>query len=266
MELNIITEIAKRFPSGMNRITYSNIIEDTDPLCSKVLGIPYWEANHPYPLGPRKQPLCFLAQINFSEMHDLSPIFPKTGLLQFFICSENWGLDYDKPYLSNRYFVKYWEDPQLYKYVSTYNNLSWEAPAVDALKINFGDFELDYCGGSDEYYFDKIYGDFLGNNIETDNMDYALSEILFDLYDNSGSKVGGYAYFTQSDPRIDNPEHNELLGLLPDADPEWVLLFQMDSDHDDLMWGDSGVANWFITKQDLQERRFDRILFNWDCC
>ena len=32
------------------------------------------------------------------------------------------------------------------------------------------------------------------------------------------------------------------------------------------MWGDSGVANFFIDKEDLENNNFNNILYNWDCC
>ena len=32
------------------------------------------------------------------------------------------------------------------------------------------------------------------------------------------------------------------------------------------MWGDSGVANFFINKEDMKNKKFDNILYNWDCC
>jgi uncharacterized protein ywqG len=33
-----------------------------------------------------------------------------------------------------------------------------------------------------------------------------------------------------------------------------------------LMWGDSGVANFFITPEDLAKRDFSRVAFVFDCC
>jgi len=35
---------------------------------------------------------------------------------------------------------------------------------------------------------------------------------------------------------------------------------------DDVMFGDSGECTFFITEADLKARRFDRVLYNWDCC
>lgn len=69
-----------------------------------------------------------------------------------------------------------------------------------------------------------------------------------------GHKIGGYAYFTQSDPR----EHDDKL-------KNDVLLLQIDTD-EEIMFGDSGVANFFINKEDLINKNFEKAYFNWDCC
>jgi len=32
------------------------------------------------------------------------------------------------------------------------------------------------------------------------------------------------------------------------------------------MWGDAGVANFFINSADLINKDFSRVMYNWDCC
>ncbi len=68
----------------------------------------------------------------------------------------------------------------------------------------------------------------------------------------------GYAFFTQTDPRLETPEHRRSR-----------LLFQLDSSgHDDdvdIMWGDAGIGAFFINADDLAAGRFDRAWLNWDC-
>ena len=75
--------------------------------------------------------------------------------------------------------------------------------------------------------------------------------------DNSGHKILGNPYFTQDDPREEDDEHN-------------ILLFQMDSEMGneavEIMWGDSGVGNFFISEEDLKNLNFDNVLYTWDCC
>ncbi|MGZ4091003.1 MAG: DUF1963 domain-containing protein [Bacteroidia bacterium] len=40
---------------------------------------------------------------------------------------------------------------------------------------------------------------------------------------------------------------------------------QIDAD-DEIMFGDSGVANVFINIDELKNKNFDKAYFNWDCC
>ena len=67
-------------------------------------------------------------------------------------------------------------------------------------------------------------------------------------------QLGGYPYFTQTDPRWG--------GAYPDLD---VLLFQLDSqlaenrgEPDLVLWGDCGVGNFFISREALKKRDFSR--------
>jgi uncharacterized protein YwqG len=70
----------------------------------------------------------------------------------------------------------------------------------------------------------------------------------------SGHAVGGYPFFTQEDPRNNGFRDHT------------VLLLQIDSDADaNIMWGDAGVANFFIMPKALEQCDFSNVLYNWDC-
>ena len=43
------------------------------------------------------------------------------------------------------------------------------------------------------------------------------------------------------------------------------MLFESDS-FKDIMWGDSGTGEFFITPEDLINKDFTNVLYNWDCC
>lgn len=71
-----------------------------------------------------------------------------------------------------------------------------------------------------------------------------------------GHRIGGYPHFAQDDPRCFNYDEKE------------ILLFQLDSDEVEdvnLMWGDAGVANFFISREDLKNGVFSDVLYSWDC-
>jgi uncharacterized protein YwqG len=95
---------------------------------------------------------------------------------------------------------------------------------------------------------DKDYWDFQ----ETLTKDQ--TEEINKIIDGTGHKIGGYAYFTQADVRDYNKDLKQDL-----------LLLQIDTD-EEIMFGDSGVANFFINPEDLKNRRFEKAWFNWDCC
>ena len=79
-----------------------------------------------------------------------------------------------------------------------------------------------------------------------------IGEKLFE----AGHKIGGYPNFTQSDVRDLKAGYN-------------ILLLQIDSegtDEHEIIWGDFGIANFFIREKDLKELNFDEVIYNWDCC
>ena len=74
-----------------------------------------------------------------------------------------------------------------------------------------------------------------------------------------GISIGDYhfdAAFTQEDPRSSEKYD------------DYILLLQIDSvgiGDKEIMWGDSGICNFFITKKDLENKNFSKVLYNWDC-
>ena len=71
----------------------------------------------------------------------------------------------------------------------------------------------------------------------------------------------GYPFFTQYDPR----ENNEALRRFD------TVLLQIDSEYSkehpdyEIMWGDAGVANFFINGDALRKGDFSEIMYSWDC-
>ena len=77
----------------------------------------------------------------------------------------------------------------------------------------------------------------------------------FDNYfEAGGHKLGGYAEFTQSDPR-DYGDRNK----------DDVQLLQIDSE-EDIIFGDVGIGHVFIDVESLRDRKFEKAYFTWDCC
>lgn len=79
-------------------------------------------------------------------------------------------------------------------------------------------------------------------------------DAAFDDLDNTGHKIGGYAYFTQNDPRIMQAQYRDR-----------ILLLQIDSQRPAILWGDVGVGKFFIHPDALARKDFSEVLYNWDC-
>ena len=80
-----------------------------------------------------------------------------------------------------------------------------------------------------------------------------LSGILV-IYTRITIKIGGYGYFTQTDPREYSPQYKD----------HKVVLLHMISD-DEICWGDCGVGNFLIRAEDLENLDFSQVIYNYDC-
>jgi uncharacterized protein YwqG len=220
---------------------------------SKVGGIPYMPKGIDFPCTPDGQELHFLAQINFEETPQLAP-FPSKGILQFFIQDDDLlGMDFDDGEVQDTFRVIYY--PEIIKneqLLTTKFNMLREYEFLphhpeDSHPLVFGVSE-EIAPVTDFRFFEHFGQDFFQQfgAKEWDIMDeYAKANKA------EGHKIGGYAYFTQDDPRK--------------SDDPMVLLLQLDSDEGmDLMWGDMGVGHFFIREKDLLALDFSRVLYDWD--
>ena len=222
---------------------------------SKVGGVPYLPKGMPYPSTPDGAQLVFLAQLNFEEMPELPP-FPRKGLLQFYIYDDDlYGMDFEDGENPDTFRVLYFpevikDETALQTQFSadrSYDDLPHHPE--DAYPLAFSLAE-EVAPVTDYRFWQQMGQDFfqrLGAG------EWDVLEAYNKSVHGQGHKIGGYAYFTQDDPR--KPE-----------DP-MLLLFQLDSDEGmDLMWGDMGVGHFFIREKDLLARDFSKVLYDWDCC
>lgn len=227
----------------------------TKPWESKVGGVPYLPKNWAWPSAPDGSGLFFLAQINFAEVPPLSP-FPTKGILQFFINDDDlYGMDFDEGENPDTFRVLFHAD-----IVENESLLQTKLPTThwdEALLPHHPDESYPLLFGLEEevvpisdYQFYQHFGSEFFRQFGEKEWD-VMGELEKSVRA-QGHKIGGYAYFTQDDPR--RPE-----------DP-MLLLFQLDSDERmDLMWGDMGVGHFFIREKDLAALDFSRVLYDWDC-
>lgn len=220
---------------------------------SKFRGLPCIPKGFPYPKDAAGKYLVPLAQINFSECPKLVG-FPESGYLQFYVAADDmYGLDFDDQQAQTGFRVLFFEehevtDPQM-DFAFLEETLQTEyTPVPEPYSLTFAHKE-EYVGMQDVQSGYAI-GSILAKYPEIEE---PLTEALYETFPGSGHKIGGYAYFTQTDPR---PDH--------EGWKDYILLFQLDSD-DDILWGDVGVGNFFIHPDDLARRDFSKVVYNWDC-
>lgn len=152
--------------------------------------------------------------------------FPAKGILQFFIPDD------EELGFYGEHKVIFHKD--IKESVIVKPGQSEFTPIIKPGKISF-----------DKYMEPISYGDY---RFPVKDHDYEDA----DFYGN-GSKLLGYPDFTQYDPRESAERYD-------------TLLFQLDSDKEWMMWGDMGIANFFINKDDLAKGDFSDTLYHWDCC
>jgi len=118
-----------------------------------------------------------------------------------------------------------------------------------AYNVYINEYSIDGKCKDVSNLFDQYLSNELGNDISREAKDYAYEEYARLNTNVSGTRIGGWPYFTQSDSRDKNHD---------------IVLLEIDSEKD-ILWGDYGVANFFISQKNLINQKFDNVLFSWDC-
>ena len=259
----VISWLEKNYKKPVIRIKTEEV-EITSIFDSKFGGTPYWPSSKAYPTNSKGEELLLLAQMNF-ERDSIGHPFPEKGMLQFFIdCDDLNGLNFEDQTKQDGFRVVYHESIDYsVKPLSVKTNMILSErneyfPVMKQYKLSFSK-GMDLLNPNVEDTFDEVFNiaikELFNETEETDLYDY-FSEKEYDLFCEKvsgwGHKLLGYPAFTQYDPRDDIEQWN-------------TVLFQMDSQGQDIMWGDSGICNFFINEKDLLNRDFSKVLYNWDC-
>jgi len=222
---------------------------------SKFGGLPYWPAAKRYPTDGNGKPMALLAQLNFSQIPALAG-YPDKGLLQFYLADHDlYGVNFDKPTDQTNFRVVYFEDTlqtplEDFRFLTATPRES-ALPVEGQMQLQFS-LQTNYVGSEDVRYNKLVNEDLLATDAELEAAD--PSDAFLDEIDNGGHKIGGYAFFTQWDPREGEEEYEG-----------WILLLQIDSQFNEILWGDMGVGNFFIHPDALARRDFSNVLYYWDC-
>jgi uncharacterized protein YwqG len=210
-----------------------------------------------------------LAQFDCQQLPPLEG-FPRTGLLQFFVSNDgDYGLDFDNQMSQENWRVVY--HPAVDESITQAMVEELQLPTTSSehdLELPFtGEFHLEFelvdtwlgpCSHDDFQQELQKASVALGLSLPpegTSLYDIFCEDIYNQMADwNEGHWLGGYPCFTQDDPRFSRSDYAACTNLL----------FQMDSS-EDILWGDTGVGNFLIAPEDLQQLDFSRVLYNWDC-
>ena len=251
------------------RLSLADALAVTD---SKFGGVPYIPKGGALPKNAEGKPLFMLAQINCEQLPE-NNLYPKKGLLQFWIAdTENplYGLDYDDPCSNDfkrvLYFPTIGEALPIEAFAEHYTfedcYLPFDADLQFALhfKKDTESISLEERAAT-QLFFEK-WNEVFSTHITT--IDEFFDEVPDDICEEinayllkepTGHKIGGYPYFIEYDPREENDSHT-------------LLLLQIDIDNvegEEIYWGNGGgVANFFVSPEDMANCKFDDVLFHWE--
>lgn len=219
---------------------------------SKFGGHPYFPKGEMYPVDEKGKPMRLLAQINFEQVPHIRN-YPKAGILQFYLSrfDKHYGCSFGRSIEQKNYRVIFFDnietdESKLLSDFSFANTDEELFPIKSEGKLTFTkDTQIITAN---DFRFAPLFG---AEDIEEHDDEL---EQYFEMYAPFSHLIGGYPNFVQYDPReYHHPELTE-------------LLLQVESDNTlDIMWGDCGVANFFISLEDLKNKNFSKVLYNWDC-
>ena len=239
---------------------------------SKFGGIPYIAKDSDVPKDSNDTQLALLAQINCTELPE-NVLYPKEGLIQFWISrNDNFGLNNKEDY--RVIYIKKIENDITNEDILNKYNLLNENNDEEYSPFNKENtsFALKFEKGistitSNDFQFEnlvlqtvrELFPDEDVKDLYND-LDQEVFNTLFKAFTGVNHAIGAYPTFTQWDPR--NPDEPNAYDItLLQVDSQW----ESEPNSSQIMWGDCGVAHFFINKEKLENLEFEDVLFNWDC-
>ena len=224
------------------------LLEDNlDLKDSKFLGSPFFPRDKEYPKDGNGKPMVMVAQLNFEQIPQITP-FPANGILQLFLSATDW---YEEDYAIIYHSLEELSKEPISDF-SFINEKDYdEMPVYKLHQLSFE--KVIDKGGSEDSQFDYLFdgGDYWDFN---ESLNEEQEKLFGEYFNAMGHKIGGYAEFTQSDPRDYNVDQKNDIQVL-----------QIDVD-DHIMFGDSGLGHVFISEDNLIKKNFSKAYFYWDCC
>jgi len=242
---------------------------------SKIGGRPDVEVGFKWPEW-KGAPMSFLAQFDLKEVSrlDNEGLLPKEGRLLFFSDSTDTTFGFD-PKDSGGWLVHYIADPKAkLKRVSppkafdewhTYTacKLTFRKELTIPPGMSFAEAKLEFTESQKHHYTDL--GSELGTErqVKGGRLHQLLGhpfQIQTDMAVMSNFCTNGI-YMGDGDP-FNDPRARELVH----GSTEWRLLFQLDTDSEAKMqWSDAGMLYFWLKKDDLKNKAFDKGWFCLQC-
>lgn len=246
---------------------------------SKYGGFPFWPEGMDYPETENGEKLLLLAQINLSDCTDRDGELPQRGILQFFTADDDLtGCCFEDNTRQDGFRVVYHEDISRPLSIDRLREMGIPANTELDRKLScfpfFNEYKLSFEKGTDYMSecvtgFDELVAEALrelyGEEMEGSGWKYFNEtdwEYITKPFSTWGDKLSGYPAFVQEDPRYYAGETDAAEGVTTAHYDH--LLFQIDSGGE-IMWGDCGVANFFINSEALKNLDFSDIYYTWDC-
>lgn len=249
---------------------------------SKIGGRPYLPADFVWPTffdkeADAERPLSFFCQINLAETkaYDRDKLLPKTGMLSFFYDCEafRWGFDPEDAGAARVFYFENLTDFVPHEIPQALN----ESYVIPELSLAFAT-QPSYPMYEELEHHSNI-------QCEWDDYDDARAELGVKIdEDPEGHKLLGYADIIQNEmlsecERVSRglytgtPDYRKDLSNEDEADiwekaKDWTLLLQLgtiEKDEFEWMFGDCGFLYYYIRKQDLAAKQFDRCWFIVQC-
>lgn len=218
----------------------------------------------------KSRPLAFLAQFDCSKFaaYDKDNLLPHTGILSFFysIESNRWGFDPKDAGCARVYWFENVNELVLTPFsVDLAENYRFPSLAITLTLTNsYPDYEsLPEKYDSDEY--EEFCEAFLPEDDENITKLLGWADTIQARMEPECELIGNGYYLGDGRKNISQEVQDEAERT---GWEKWQLLLQLDTvENDDfeLMFGDSGRLYFWIRKEDLANRRFDRVWLILQC-
>lgn len=215
--------------------------------------------------------LSFIGQINLSEVteFDKSKSLPSQGILYFFYSAkqEAWGFDIkDKDKFTVFYYEGQSGELERKEFPADLAEYSRYKPCKLSFQpsVSLPNWEQDYVSKQlNKKEIDKYLEatEDLDINVETNKLLGHSDNIQGPMELECQLVTNGL--YCGDETGYNHPKAKE---LAKGAD-DWILLFQVDSNYEEsgMMWGDVGMLYFWIRKDDLKNKRFDKCWLISQC-